>query len=139
MASLGDGFNKLAHWTAVRAGRASTFAMALAVLAIWSASGPIFQWSDTWQLIINTGTTIVTFLMVFLIQNTQNRDTEALQLKLDELIRVSGSARNRLLQLEELTEQEMEHIKKTFIQLAKTAPPLTDERREQPSEHRAIR
>jgi low affinity Fe/Cu permease len=127
MASLSDGFNKLAHWTALQAGRASTFALALTVLVIWGFSGPIFQWSDTWQLIINTGTTIVTFLMVFLIQNTQNRDTEVLQLKLDELIRANDSARNRLLQLEELTEEEMEHIKKTFIQLAKTAPPLTDE------------
>jgi low affinity Fe/Cu permease len=127
MASLSDGFNKLAHWTALQAGRASTFALALTVLVIWGFSGPIFQWSDTWQLIINTGTTIVTFLMVFLIQNTQNRDTEALQLKLDELIRANDSARNRLLQLEELTEEEMEHIKKTFLQLAKTAPLLTDE------------
>ena len=119
MASLSDGFNKLAHWTALQAGRASTFALALTVLVVWGVSGPIFQWSDTWQLIINTGTTIVTFLMVFLIQNTQNRDTEALQLKLDELIRANDSARNRLLQLEELPEEEMEHIKKTFIQLAK--------------------
>jgi low affinity Fe/Cu permease len=137
MASLSDGFNKLAHWTALQAGRASTFALALTVLVIWGVSGPIFQWSDTWQLIINTGTTIVTFLMVFLIQNTQNRDTEALQLKLDELIRANDSARNRLLQLEDLTEEEMEHIKKTFIQLAKTAPPLTDE--QQLSEPRARR
>jgi low affinity Fe/Cu permease len=137
MASLSDGFNKLAHWTALQAGRASTFALALTVLVIWGVSGPIFQWSDTWQLIINTGTTIVTFLMVFLIQNTQNRDTEALQLKLDELIRANDSARNRLLQLEELTEEEMEQIKKTFIQLAKTAPPLTDE--QQLSEPRARR
>ena len=137
MASLSDGFNKLAHWTALQAGRASTFALALTVLVIWGVSGPTFQWSDTWQLIINTGTTIVTFLMVFLIQNTQNRDTEALQLKLDELIRANDSARNRLLQLEELTEEEMEHIKKTFIQLAKTAPPLTDE--QQLSEPRARR
>ena len=127
MASLSDGFNKLAHWTALQAGRASTFALALTVLVIWGVSGPIFQWSDTWQLIINTGTTIVTFLMVFLIQNTQNRDTEVLQLKLDELIRANDSARNRLLQLEELTEEEMDHIKKTFLQLAKTAPLLTDE------------
>jgi low affinity Fe/Cu permease len=137
MASLSDGFNKLAHWTALQAGRASTFALALTVLVIWGVSGPIFQWCDTWQLIVNTGTTIVTFLMVFLIQNTQNRDTEMLQLKLDELIRANDSARNRLLQLEELTEEEMEHIKKTFLQLAKTAPPLTDE--QQLSEPRARR
>jgi low affinity Fe/Cu permease len=112
------------------AGRASTFALALTTIVIWALSGPTFQWSDTWQLVINTGTTIVTFLMVFLIQNTQNRDTEALQLKLDELIRVNQKARNRLLQLEELTEEEMEHIKKTFTSLAKTSPPLTEERDE---------
>ena len=86
----------------------------------WGVSGPLFQWSDTWQLIINTGTTIVTFLMVFLIQNTQNRDTEALQLKLDELIRVNEKARNRMLRLEELTEEEMDKVKKTFTRLAKS-------------------
>jgi hypothetical protein len=80
MPSLSNGFDKLAHWTARHAGRPATFALALAIIVVWGVSGPIFQWSDTWQLIINTGTTIVTFLMVFLIQNTQNRDTEALQL-----------------------------------------------------------
>ena len=88
-------------------------------------SGPLFQWSDTWQLIINTGTTIVTFLMVFLIQNTQNRDTEALQLKLDELIRVNEKASNRMLRLEELTEEEMDKVKQTFTRLAKSDPPLS--------------
>jgi low affinity Fe/Cu permease len=130
MPHLSNIFDKLAHWTARDAGRASTFALALTAIVIWAVSGPTFQWSDTWQLAINTGTTIVTFLMVFLIQNTQNRDTEALQLKLDELIRVNQKARNRLLQLEELTEEEMEHIKKTFASLAKTSPPLTEERDE---------
>jgi low affinity Fe/Cu permease len=98
---------------------------------VWGLSGPIFQWSDTWQLIINTGTTIVTFLMVFLIQNTQNRDTEALQLKLDELIRVNAKGRNRLLRLEELTEEEMDHIKAAFTRLAKASAPLTEERKDQ--------
>jgi low affinity Fe/Cu permease len=131
MVSLNNGFDKLAHWTARQAGHASTFVLALTIIVVWGVSGPIFQWSDTWQLIINTGTTIVTFLMVFLIQNTQNRDTEALQLKLDELIRVNEKARNRLLQLEELTEDEMEHIKKTFTRLAKTSPSLTEEGEEQ--------
>jgi low affinity Fe/Cu permease len=128
MLSLSNGFDKLAHWTARHAGRPATFALALAVIVVWGLSGLVFQWSDTWQLIINTGTTIVTFLMVFLIQNTQNRDTEALQLKLDELIRVNGKARNRLLRLEELTEEEMEHIKTTFTRLAKASDPLTEER-----------
>jgi low affinity Fe/Cu permease len=127
MPSLSQGFDSLAQWTARHAGRASTFALALAIIVAWGVSGPIFRWSDTWQLIINTGTTIVTFLMVFLIQNTQNRDTEALQLKLDELIRVSEKARNRLLRLEDLTEEEMEHIKQTFTRLAKDSPPLTEE------------
>ena len=127
MRRLGSSFDKIAHWTARRAGRASTFGLALALIVAWGVSGPLFQWSDTWQLIINTGTTIVTFLMVFLIQNTQNRDTSALQLKLDELIRVNEKARNRLLRLEELTEEEMEHIRRTFTQLAQDSPPLTEE------------
>ena len=127
MPSLTEGFDRLAHWTARHAGRASTFALALAIIVAWGVSGPVFHWSDTWQLIINTGTTIVTFLMVFLIQNTQNRDTSALQLKLDELIRVNEKARNRLLRLEELTEDEMEHIRRTFTQLAQESPPLTEE------------
>jgi low affinity Fe/Cu permease len=131
MSRLGNGFDKLAKWTARHAGRPATFAFALAVIVVWGVSGPIFQWSDTWQLIINTGTTIVTFLMVFLIQNTQNRDTEALQLKLDELIRVNEKARNRLLRLEELTEEEMEHIKTTFTGLAQSSPPLIEEEEEQ--------
>jgi low affinity Fe/Cu permease len=131
MLNLSNGFDKLAHWTARHAGRPATFALALAVIVVWGLSGPIFQWSDTWQLIINTGTTIVTFLMVFLIQNTQNRDTEALQLKLDELIRVNAKGRNRLLRLEELTEEEMDHIKATFTRLAKASAPLTEEREDQ--------
>ena len=131
---LSNGFGKLAQWTARHAGRPSTFGLALAVILAWGVSGPVFRWSDTWQLIINTGTTIVTFLMVFLIQNTQNRDTEALQLKLDELIRVNEKARNRLLRLEELTEEEMDHVKKTFTGLAKSSPPLSEERNEQAGE-----
>jgi low affinity Fe/Cu permease len=127
MATLSDHFDKMAQWTAAHAGRASTFCVALAAIVIWAVSGPIFGWSDTWQLIINTSTTIITFLMVFLIQNTQNRDTAALQLKLDELIRAHEGARNRLLQLEDLTEEEMAHIKTTFLHLAKSSPRLTDE------------
>lgn len=130
MASLNKGFDKLAQWTARHAGRPSTFAVALAVIVVWGVSGPIFRWSDTWQLIINTGTTIVTFLMVFLIQNTQTRDTEAVQLKLDELIRVHEKARNRLLRLEELAEEEMEQVKRAFTELAKASPPLSEEEQE---------
>ena len=128
MANLSNGFDKLAHWTARHAGRASTFALALTTVLVWGISGPMFGWSDTWQLVINTATTIVTFLMVFLIQNTQNRDTEAIQLKLDELIRVNTKARNSLLQLEELTEEEIAHIKKTFTHLAKASPSQPEER-----------
>src|SRR3954466_4710873 len=127
MQRIGARFNKLAQWTAAHAGRASTFCLALAVIIVWAITGPIFAWSDTWQLIINTGTTIVTFLMVFLIQNTQNRDTEALQLKLDELIRATEGARNRLLQLEDLSEEEMNHIKTNFLRLAQSSPHLDDE------------
>lgn len=126
MATLSDRFDKMAQWTAAHAGHASTFCAALAAIVIWAVSGPIFGWSDTWQLIINTSTTIITFLMVFLIQNTQNRDTAALQLKLDELIRANEGARNRLLQLEDLTEEEMAHIKTTFLHLAKSSPRLTE-------------
>ena len=85
---------------------------------MWGISGPLFKYSDTWQLVINTGTTIVTFLMVFLIQNTQNRDASAVQLKLDELIRVSTSARNTLLTLEDLTEAELDQVKQSFAKIA---------------------
>jgi low affinity Fe/Cu permease len=88
---------------------------------VWALSGPLFGFSDTWQLVINTGTTIVTFLMVFLIQSTQNRDTEAIQVKLDELIRAFGHARNELLDLEELEEADLDRLKRTFLQLAEEA------------------
>ena len=88
---------------------------------LWGATGPLFGFSDTWQLVINTGTTIVTFLMVFLIQNTQNRDTEALQIKLDELIRATEGAHNALLDLEELEEREFDQIRRSYAQLAKKA------------------
>ena len=88
------------------------------VVLVWAMSGPLFGFSDTWQLVINTGTTIVTFLMVFLIQNTQNRDTEAFQLKLDELIRVTELARNRLMNLEDLTEEEMDKVKQELTSIA---------------------
>jgi len=88
---------------------------------VWAVSGPLFHWSDTWQLVINTGTTIVTFLMVFLIQSTQNRDSEAVQVKLDELLRVSPGAHNVLMNLEELEEQELERIRAVYVKLAEKA------------------
>ncbi|MFL6335706.1 MAG: low affinity iron permease family protein [Pyrinomonadaceae bacterium] len=95
--------------------------MAAAVILVWAVTGPLFKFSDTWQLVINTGTTIVTFLMVFLIQNTQNRDTEALQVKLDELIRVTKGAHVALLDLEELDDDELDRIRKDYEKLAKEA------------------
>ena len=116
--SLATTFNTAAQWTSQQCGRASTFAVACVVIVVWAVTGPLFQYSDTWQLIINTGTTIVTFLMVFLIQNTQNRDSAVLHLKLDELIRVTESARNKLLDLEGLTEEELNRLKGSFTKLA---------------------
>src|SRR5438270_9199143 len=107
-------FVRFARWVERQVGRSSTFVLAIAVVLLWAVTGPIFGWSDTWQLVINTGTTIVTFLMVFLIQSTQSRDTRAIHLKLDELIRVNAQARNSLLNLEDLSEAEMEQVKKTF-------------------------
>ncbi len=102
-------------------GRPSTFLLAVGVIALWVVSGPIFGFSDTWQLVINTGTTVVTFLMVFLIQNTQNRDTIAIQLKLDELIRATNGAHNALLDLEELDEKALEAFRSKFEGLARAA------------------
>jgi len=95
--------------------------LAVAVVLAWIVSGPLFGFSDTWQLVINTGTTIITFLMVFLIQNTQNRDTEAMQIKLDELIRATQGANNRLLDLEELEDRELEAFRSRYESLAETA------------------
>jgi low affinity Fe/Cu permease len=94
-------FERFARWTERQLGRSDTFALAVLSVVLWGALGPLFGWSDTWQLVINTGTTIVTFLMVFVIQNAQNRDTQALQLKLDELIRVNTAVRNSLMGLEQ--------------------------------------
>ncbi|OSI24869.1 MULTISPECIES: low affinity iron permease family protein [Bradyrhizobium] len=103
-------FAHLANRTSQAAGRASTFILALAVVIIWALIGPLFGFSDTWQLVINTGTTIVTFLMVFLIQNSQNRDSAAIQVKLDELIR-AGAARNSFVGIEHLTDEELAELR----------------------------
>ena len=112
--SLSDRFSRAAQWTSQQCGRAHTFIAAIAIIVGWAVCGPAFHYSDTWQLIINTGTTIITFLMVFLIQNTQNRDTTAIQLKLAELIRANENARNQMLRLEDLTENQLTHLKESF-------------------------
>ena len=114
-------FTRFAKLTARAAGRPAIFCTAVVVILAWALSGPIFGFSDTWQLVINTGTTIVTFLMVFLIQNTQNRDSEAIQVKLDELIRSMEGAHLALLDLEELEEAELDRIIKDYHALAQRA------------------
>jgi len=114
-------FTRFAKWTARVTGRPPTFVGAVAVILAWAGTGPLFGFSDTWQLVINTGTTIVTFLMVFLIQNTQNRDAEAIQVKLDELIRAIAGAHNALLDLEELEEQDLDRIRAHYERLAERA------------------
>jgi low affinity Fe/Cu permease len=125
-------FTRVAKWAARFTGRSACFGLAVFVILAWLVSGPMFGFSDTWQLVINTGTTIITFLMVFLIQNTQNRDTEAIQIKLDELIRATQGANNRLLDLEELEDRELEEFRDRYEALAeeaRTCPP-GDEQRE---------
>ena len=114
-------FTRIANWTASAAGHPQSFLLACLIIVVWGATGPIFGFSDTWQLVINTGTTIVTFLMVFLIQNTQNRDSKAMQLKLDEIIRATEGAHNALLDLEELTEADINRIRALYIALASHA------------------
>lgn len=119
--SVSSFYSSVARTVARIAGRPSTFVVALATILLWIASGPFFEFSDTWQLVINTATTIVTFLMVFLIQSTQNRDTEAIHLKLDELIRVTQGAHNRMLDLEENEEQQLDELRKKYEDLARQA------------------
>jgi low affinity Fe/Cu permease len=114
-------FSRFAKLTARATGHPAAFMIAALIILIWGITGPIFEFSDTWQLVINTGTTIVTFLMVFLIQNTQNRDSHAVQLKLDELIRAVRGAHNALLDLEELEESDLEGFRERYEQLARTA------------------
>src|SRR5215210_4055305 len=114
-------FTRFAKWAARATGRPGTFIGAAAIIVLWALLGPIFDFSDSWQLVINTSTTIITFLMVFLIQNTQNRDTEAMQIKLDELIRSMESAQNTVLDLEELDETELDRIRAEYEELAQKA------------------
>jgi low affinity Fe/Cu permease len=114
-------FNSFAKRTAHATGHPAAFVIAVAVILLWSLMGPFFGFSDTWQLVINTSTTIVTFLVVFIIQNTQNRDSEAMQVKLDELIRAIEGAHNALLDLEELDDKELDSIRATYAKLAEQA------------------
>jgi low affinity Fe/Cu permease len=116
-----DLFPRFARWTARTVGHTSAFAVALGSIATWAILGPRFGFSDTWQLVINTSTTIVTFLMVFLIQQTQNRDSEAMHVKLDEIIRALRGARNDLLDIEELTEEELDELRAHYAILARSA------------------
>jgi low affinity Fe/Cu permease len=114
-------FTTCAKATSRAMGKPFAFLSALAVVAIWAATGPLFHYSETWQLAINTATTIITFLMVFLIQSTQNRESEAMHLKLDELIRAMQGAHNALLDLEELEQKDLDKIRENYIALAKSA------------------
>lgn len=114
-------FAQFAQWLSRMAGHAATFAVVTAAIVAWAATGPLFKFSDTWQLVVNTATSVVTFLMVFIIQNTQNRDTAALQIKLDELIRASAKAQNVLLDLEHLDDEALEKMRKQYQALAHEA------------------
>ena len=120
---MGNGslYSRFAKWASRFCGRPRVFTFAVLVILAWAVTGPIFHFSDTWQLVINTGTTIVTFLMVFLIQNTQSRDTEAIQVKLDELIRATQGAHNVLLDVEDLDEVELDALRQQYLALARRA------------------
>ncbi len=117
LVSVRDAFNRLAAVAAEVLGTYSAFVVALAIVVAWAVSGPVFHFSDSWQLVINTGTTIVTFLMVFLIQATQNRETRALHLKIDELIRAHRHARNLFTQLEHATDEELDELEREFAKI----------------------
>ncbi len=119
--SIGEQFAQLAKATARKSGHPVTFGLAVLVIAVWAVTGPLFHYSDTWQLVINTGTTIVTFLMVFLIQNTQNRDSIAMQIKLDELLRAVKGAETAMADLEDLTEEELDAFRKYYAEIAEKA------------------
>jgi len=114
-------FPAFARWAANVSGHSMTFGLAMLIVVVWAATGPLFGYSDTWQLVINTGTTIVTFLMVFLIQSTQNRDTQALQLKLDELIRVTKGAHNLMIDLEQLDDEKIDRLRRVYERLGNNA------------------
>lgn len=120
-------FNKFSKTVSRWTGHPFAFLLAVLVVIVWAVTGPLFRYSDTWQLVINTGTTIITFLMVFLIQNTQNRDAAAMQIKLDELIRARQGAHNAMLGLEELSEQELEEFHARYLKYAEDARQALEE------------
>jgi low affinity Fe/Cu permease len=123
---MNEFFRRFAHRTAATVGSSWAFLIAVVLILIWAVTGPLFGFSDTWQLIINTGTTIVTFLMVFLIQNTQNRDAKAMHLKLDELLRAVEGARTGLVDLESLTDAELQQLHDQFQRIRERSHALTD-------------
>jgi len=125
-------FSRFARGIAFNAGRPLAFRLALLLIVAWALTGPIFHYSDTWQLVINTATTVVTFLMVFLIQNTQNRESQALHVKLDELIRAVSGARNSLIDLDELTDEELSRIQNHYAKLARKSKHELRELQEDP-------
>jgi low affinity Fe/Cu permease len=114
-------FEKFANWATNATGSSAAFIIAILVIVIWGVTGPVFKYSDTWQLVINTGTTIVTFLMVFLIQKTQNKDSKAIHLKLNELLASHQGASNRMVDIEDLTEVELDQLHKFYVQLSDLA------------------
>ena len=114
-------FTRLTKWAARTTGQPLACVLAASTILVWAATGPLFHYSDTWQLVINTATTVITFLMVFLIQATQNRDAEAMQIKLDEIIRAIGNARNELLDIEELEESDLNRIRSSYEEIARKA------------------
>src|ERR1700743_2192507 len=121
MAKQKNMFEKFSNWATMATGSSAAFIIAISVIVIWLVSGPIFKYSDTWQLIINTGTTIITFLMVFLIQKAQNKDSKAVHLKLNELLASHQGASNRMVDIEDLTEEELNHLHKFYVQLSDLA------------------
>ncbi len=126
-----EGFRKFANATSNAAGSPSAFLLAFVVVLVWGSTGPIFRFADTWQLVINTGTTIVTFLMVFLIQNTQNRDSQAIHAKLDELLIGVSAADNRMVRAEDLSEDELRELKAHFEKLAESGEVVAEELEEE--------
>ena len=128
---MNEWFRRVSHKSSSIVGSPYAFILALIVIFTWAVTGPIFNFSDTWQLVINTGTTIVTFLMVFLIQNTQNRDAKAIHLKLDELIRGVTGARDGLVDLENLTDEQLDHLQKQFAELREKHSDIIEELQEE--------